>query len=133
MKKKIVGVSPDAGFTKGKQYIKLAENILLVDTPGIIPLNDADEVDLVLKDAIRVEKVKDPYFVVNELLKRIDNKILIDTYGFNFTDLDDFLEKFARKHGKLLRGNEPNVDESAKMVIRDWQRGKIRYYFLPPE
>ena len=127
-----VGTSPDAGFTKGKQYIRLSEDILLIDTPGVIPFDDLDDINLVLKNALRVEKVKEPYFVMEEILKKIDKKILVETYGITFSDLDDLLEKFARKRGKLLPGNEPNIEEAARIIIRDWQRGKIPYYFLPP-
>ncbi|MFX1450985.1 MAG: GTPase [Promethearchaeota archaeon] len=127
-----VGTSPDPGYTRGKQYIRLSEDILLIDTPGIIPIDDMDELNLVLKNALRIEKVKDPYFIIAEILKKTDKKILIKTYGIEFTDLDDLLEKFARKRGKLLPGNKPNVEEAARIIIRDWQRGKIPYYFFPP-
>ncbi len=126
-----VGTSPNAGFTRGKQFIRLTENILLIDTPGVIPFDDLDETNLVLKNALRIEKVRDPYLIMEEIMKKIDKQILENTYGIVFSDLDDLLEKFARKRGKLLPGNEPNVEEAARIIIRDWQRGKISYYFLP--
>ena len=128
-----VGTSPEAGFTRGKQYIRLSENILLIDTPGVIPYDDSDEINLVLKNAIRVEKIKDPYFVIDAMIQKIDKKIISETYKIEFSNLDELLEKFARKRGKILPGNEPNLDEAARIIIRDWQRGKIPYYVLPPE
>ncbi|MHA1300096.1 MAG: YlqF/YawG family GTPase [Candidatus Helarchaeota archaeon] len=127
-----VGTSPEAGFTRGKQFIRLSEDILLIDTPGVIPYDESDKINLVLKNALRVEKVEDPYFVVAEILNRVDKKIIETTYDIEFSDVDELLEKFARKRGKLLPGNEPNMDEAARIIIRDWQRGKIPYYFLPP-
>ena len=126
-----VGTSPEAGFTRGKQYIRISDDILLIDTPGIIPYDESDEVNLVLKNALRVEKVEDPYFVIAEMVNRVDKKIVETTYGIEFSDVDELLEKFARKRGKLLPGNKPNIDEAARIIIRDWQRGKIPYYFLP--
>jgi len=35
----------------------------------------------------------------------------------------EFLEKMARKRGKLLKGGEPDFDSIARTVLRDWQYG----------
>ena len=35
--------------------------------------------------------------------------------------------------GKLGKGGEPDVNTAAKMVLLDWQRGKIPYFEMPPE
>merc|ERR1711974_230182 len=43
----------------------------------------------------------------------------------------DFLEQMAKKAGRLLKGGEPDVNAVAKMVLNDWQRGKLPY-FVPP-
>ncbi|MHA1380458.1 MAG: GTPase [Candidatus Helarchaeota archaeon] len=128
-----VGTSPEAGFTRGKQFIRISENMILIDTPGIIPFDETDDINLVLKNALRVEKFKDPYFVVDKILNKIDKKIISNAYNIEFSDVDELLEKFARKRGKILPGNKPNLDEAARIIIRDWQRGKIPYYILPPE
>merc|ERR1712166_1142694 len=45
--------------------------------------------------------------------------------------MGDFLEKLAQKSGKLLKGGEPDINTIAKMILNDWQRGKIPY-FVPP-
>lgn len=39
----------------------------------------------------------------------------------------------ARLSGKLLKGGEPDINTAAKMVLQDWQRGKIPYFEPPPE
>merc|ERR1711990_1093472 len=44
-----------------------------------------------------------------------------------------FLEKMARKRGKLLKGGEPDFDSIARTVLRDWQYGKIPYLTQPDE
>merc|ERR1711860_249012 len=36
------------------------------------------------------------------------------------------------KYGKLLKGGEPDVNTVAKMVLNDWQRGKIPFFVPPP-
>lgn len=45
----------------------------------------------------------------------------------------DFLTQLARNSGKLLRGGEPDLNTAARMVLYDWQRGKIPYFALPPD
>ena len=58
---------------------------------------------------------------------------IIAIYGVPaWKDSDDFLDQMARKNGKLLKGGDPDKKTAAKMIIYDWQRGKIPYYTLPP-
>ena len=45
----------------------------------------------------------------------------------------DFLTQLAQLTGKLLRGGEPDLNTAARMVLYDWQRGKIPYFALPPD
>lgn len=35
--------------------------------------------------------------------------------------------------GKLGKGGEPDLNTAAKMVLYDWQRGKIPFFTPPPE
>lgn len=39
--------------------------------------------------------------------------------------------QIARKKGKLLKGGEPDVRIAARIVLSDWQRGRLPYY-VPP-
>lgn len=43
----------------------------------------------------------------------------------------DFLEQMAKRTGKLLKGGEPDTGVVSKMVLNDWQRGKIPFYVSP--
>lgn len=43
----------------------------------------------------------------------------------------DFLEKLANKAGRLLKKGEPDIGCVAKMVLNDWQRGKLPFYIVP--
>ncbi len=49
-----------------------------------------------------------------------------------WADATDFLTQLARASGKLGRGGEPDLNTTAKMVLHDWQRGKIPFFELPP-
>ena len=39
----------------------------------------------------------------------------------------------ARKLGKLTKGGIPINDMAARIVLNDWNSGKIKYFTLPPE
>lgn len=127
---KTVGVSPQAGFTRGKQYIQLSETIRLIDSPGIIPI-EGDELDLALKAGIKPEKINDIDSVVKEIIKRAGISTLTKIYNVQFTQLDELLKGIAQKRGKLLPGAVPDIYEAAKIIVRDWQRNKIPHYVLP--
>lgn len=83
---------------------------------------------------MRAERLEDPDYYIEDMIKKIDIQDLITIYGIPaWKDAQDFLEQFARKNGKLLKGAEPDVKTAAKMLLYDWQRGKIPYYHEPPE
>ena len=126
-----MGTSPQAGFTRGKQFINLTKDIRLIDSPGIIPI-EGDELDLALKATLTPEKISNVEAVVSEILKRTGNSALSKKYNIEFTGIDDLLEKVAERYGRLLSGGTPDTYEAAKIIIRDWQRGRIKYYCLPP-
>ncbi|MCL7026083.1 hypothetical protein MKW94_021523, partial [Papaver nudicaule] len=48
-------------------------------------------------------------------------------------DQEDFLIQLCRISGKLLKGGEPDMACVAKMVLHDWQRGRIPFFVPPPK
>ena len=119
------------GVTKALQRIRRGRLVIL-DTPGVFLIEDTSS--LVYKGALRVENLDDPVFHATELiekLKEIDKDVLKRTYGFDYEDPMKFLEEFAKRRGKLMKGGQPNIKEAAKIVLRDWQNGKIVIWILP--
>ncbi|KAF1742073.1 hypothetical protein MXB_5476 [Myxobolus squamalis] len=43
-----------------------------------------------------------------------------------------FLQKLSHKSGRLLKGGEPDIETVSKMIINDFQRGKLPYFVPPP-
>jgi nuclear GTP-binding protein len=130
--KKVCKVAPIAGETKVWQYITLMKKIYLIDCPGVVyPSGETDE-EKVLKGVVRVEMVQDPSIYIPAILKRVKPEYLAKTYKVEaWTTPTEFLEKVAQKSGKLLKGGEADVPTISKMVLNDWQRGKLPY-FVPP-
>jgi len=132
--KKVCNVAPIAGETKVWQYITLMKKIYLIDSPGVVMgcSGETDE-EKVLKGVVRVELVENPDDYIPAVLAKVKKEYMMRTYKLpsGWNDHNEFMEKLAQKSGKLLKGGEPDINTIAKMVLNDWQRGKIPY-FVPP-
>eukprot|EP01101_Sappina_pedata_P006638 TRINITY_DN3356_c0_g1_i1.p1 TRINITY_DN3356_c0_g1~~TRINITY_DN3356_c0_g1_i1.p1 ORF type:complete len:733 (+),score=379.35 TRINITY_DN3356_c0_g1_i1:104-2200(+) len=132
--KKVCKVAPVPGETKVWQYIQLFKRIFLVDCPGVVHGSGDSETDLVLKGVVRIVNLQDAADYVPKVLELVKRDYLIKTYGVqNWDDHIDFLTQLAAKSGRLLKGGEPDLNTCGKMVLSDWQRGKLPYFVAPPE
>uniref|UniRef100_A0A8C4XED5 Nucleolar GTP-binding protein 2 n=1 Tax=Erpetoichthys calabaricus TaxID=27687 RepID=A0A8C4XED5_ERPCA len=131
--KKVCNVAPIAGETKVWQYITLMRRIFLIDCPGVVYPSGDTETEIVLKGVVQVEKIKSPEDHIPTVLERAKSEYIRKTYKIDFWDSpQDFLEKLAFRMGKLLKGGEPDLSTVSKMVLNDWQRGRIPYFVKPP-
>lgn len=131
--KKVCNVAPIAGETKVWQYITLMRRIFLIDCPGVVYPSAETDTEKVLKGVVRVELVTSPEDYVVEVLKRVRPEYIKKNYRIeNWTSSTDFLEQLAKRSGKLLKGGDADIAAVAKMVLNDFQRGKLPYY-IPPD
>nr|ABF57441.1 guanine nucleotide binding protein-like 2 (nucleolar) [Bos taurus] len=131
--KKVCNVAPIAGETKVWQYITLMRRIFLIDCPGVVYPSEDSETDIVLKGVVQVEKIKTPEDHIGAVLERAKPEYISKTYKINsWENAEDFLEKLAFRTGKLLKGGEPDLRTVGKMVLNDWQRGRIPFFVKPP-
>lgn len=49
-----------------------------------------------------------------------------------FDSLTSFLLEVARAKGRLRKGGVPDLDGTARSILRDWVAGRIPYYTAPP-
>uniref|UniRef100_A0A671RUN5 Nucleolar GTP-binding protein 2 n=1 Tax=Sinocyclocheilus anshuiensis TaxID=1608454 RepID=A0A671RUN5_9TELE len=131
--KKVCNVAPLAGETKVWQYITLMRRIFLIDCPGVVYPSDDSETDIVLKGVVQVEKIRNPEDHIGAVLERAKAEYIQKTYRIlSWSSAEDFLEKLAFRTGKLLKGGEPDLSTVSKMVLNDWQRGRIPFFAKPP-
>ncbi|XP_022071263.2 nucleolar GTP-binding protein 2 [Acanthochromis polyacanthus] len=131
--KKVCNVAPLAGETKVWQYITLMRRIFLIDCPGVVYPSEDSESDIVLKGVVQVEKIKNPEEHIGAVLERAKPEYIQKTYRIpTWKSAEDFLEKLAFRTGKLLKGGEPDLSTVSKMVLNDWQRGRIPFFVKPP-
>lgn len=131
--KKVCKVAPIAGETKVWQYITLMRRIYLIDCPGVVYPSAETDTEKVLKGVVRVELVNNPEDYIAPVLERVKLEYIKKTYKVeDWKDHTDFLEKMAQRSGKLLKKGEPDITSVAKMILNDWQRGKLPFYCCPP-
>ena len=134
--KKKAGVSAKAGFTRVIQKIKLTNKIYLLDTPGIIPIAETDETDMAIKACMTADKLDDPLAVVEAIFQLLLHRREFErVYDISLSADDgppEVIQKIGRKRGKLVKGGLVNEPEVQKLIIRDWQSNKLRYYSEPP-
>ena len=130
--KKVSRVASESGFTKGMQKVKLSENIYLIDTPGVIPSSENSNLsnkDLVKHAQINVrnwDKVKEPEMIVYRLIKQYPG-VFEKFYSIQAGgDSEVLIEKLGRKKHILKKGNLVDNDRVARMILKDFQDGKIR-------
>ncbi|MBI5872160.1 50S ribosome-binding GTPase [archaeon] len=113
-----------SGFTKGMQLVKFMNNIYLLDSPGVFPYLEKDEVKGALMGAIDYSKVNEPEIVALEIIKLFKDKIR-GNYAVDFADEEDSLKKIALKKNFLKKRAEPDIERAARFLIKEWQEGRI--------
>ena len=134
MRSRAAAVSSVPGFTKVNQEVILDKNIRLIDSPGIV-FADGDSAATALRNCVNVEEMVDVLTPVQAVLERCPQAYLMQLYAipkFKSTDCIGFLALVARTTGKLKKGGIPNTDAAARIVLHDWNTGKIKYYCKPP-
>ncbi|XP_027934091.1 guanine nucleotide-binding protein-like NSN1 [Vigna unguiculata] len=131
----VVNVGSTPGLTRSMQEVQLDKNVKLLDCPGVVMLKSQEnDASIALKNCKRIEKL-DPISPVKEILKLCLPEQLVTLYkipSFNVGDVDDFLLKVAEAKGKRTKRGIFDVATAARIVLRDWNEGKIQYYTMPP-
>lgn len=118
----ITGNKP--GVTRGKQWLKVDQNVELLDTPGVLPPNFEDQNSA--KNLAYIGSIKDEVVDTTELaaellfdLKRLYPALLAARYK------TDNFEDICRSRGCIMRGGEIDFERGAKLIIDDFRKGRI--------
>ncbi len=121
--------------TKAKEII-LDKHVKLLDSPGVVfsSANGESEGATALRNCVKIERLTDPIAPVHEIIQRCPQEKLMVTYKTGkWADVDDFLRQASRSMGKLKKGGIPDLVASAKVILADWNAGKIPYFTQPPK
>lgn len=118
--------SSTSNFTKGIQFIRINDKITLIDTPGVFSNKEKDEMTHGITGAVGYGQIKDPVGVALKLIEE-NKKILCDFYKVQAsTENEEILKSIGHKYQRLAHGGEINEDATARIILKDWQSGKIR-------
>jgi ribosome biogenesis GTPase A len=129
----VVGVGNTPGFTKGSTEVELRNDVRILDCPGVV-MPGEDQGDVALRNAARIDHLTDPMIAIARLLQRCSQEQIGAVYSIgSFTDASDFIHQIGIRRGRIGPGGVVDEDEVARMVLKDWNDGKIGYFTLPPK
>ena len=124
-----VPTSSESGHTRGTQFVAGKGKFFLIDTPGVVPFEDRDEVLLGLMSGISPSKLQDPELVALELLNmfKASNPNALETYSLNpKLETEELLNQFGAKRNFLMKGAVVDERRAAIELLNEWHKGKIR-------
>ena len=140
--KKTAEVGNRPGVTKQKQWVRIGQNIELLDTPGVLwPKFEDEKVALNLayvgsiKDEV-IPKTDVAYQLLNFLYKIYKEEIILK---YKLTDEEQnsiitkdekydilvLMDIIARKRGAIVSGGEIDYEKVANIILNDFRTGKI--------
>ena len=143
-KKTTMQVGNKPGVTKQKQWIRLSNNIELLDTPGVLwPKFESEEVAMnlaytgTIKDEI-LPKVEIAYSLLRFLLYNYREK-LIERYKLNKDEIESILEQdneeniniyeimqlIGKKRGCIVSGGNVDDEKVSNIILEDFRTCKL--------
>lgn len=125
-----VGNKP--GVTKQKQWIKIDNNIELMDTPGMLwPRLDDQELAMHLafvgtigENSIDNEEIA--YYLIEYLKNTYPNK-LKERYNVELAEKEtmDIINEIAKKRGAIISGGNINMQKVSDIILNEFRSGKL--------
>lgn len=128
--KKAAGVQNKPGYTRGEQFIKVDKDFILLDTPGVLPMNYEDKkvaTNLALIGSIREEILPNEVLVKSLLilLREYYPSSLKEKYEIEVIEDDQtVLNKIAKRRGLMISG-EYDLVRAESTLLKDFKDGKL--------
>ena len=125
-KRSAAGVQNKPGYTRGEQYIKVNNDFILLDTPGILPMNYDDKktaINLALLGSVREEILPNEdlvVYLIKYLNKNYPNSL---KERFDVDDLSDFekvIDQISNRRGLL-----GNKEKAYSLLLKEFKEGKL--------
>ena len=128
--RRAAGVQNKPGYTRGEQFIKVNNDFILLDTPGVLPMNYDDKqvaTNLALIGSIR-EDILPNDALVKSLLYILRKKYpdsLRERYNIETIGNDEeVLRQVATRRG-LLTAGELDISKAEITLLKDFKDGKL--------
>lgn len=138
-KKQSAEVGNKPGVTRKNQWVRLNENINLLDTPGVLWPKFDDE--KLARHLAYIGTIKDEILDTDELALRLieelvekHKKELYARYkiseDFEYDMSYEIMDEIGKKRGCLVRGGEIDYTKVANIVLDEFRTGKIGNFTL---
>lgn len=132
LKKRVAKVGDEPAVTKMQQRLFLGNNIVLIDTPGLMwPKIEypTDGLMLAASHAIGVNAIieEEVAAFLGELLLQRYPALLASRYGLKTEGLDGIgvVEEIAMRRGFRLKGGEVDIEKAAHTLLQDYRSGAL--------
>ena len=139
-KKTTMTVGNKPGVTRQKQWIRIGNQIELLDTPGVLwPKFESEEVGLNLAYTGSIkEEILEKTEIAYNLLKFLDENYSNDLYAkykISEQEIDEIKDNpqytlelmylIGKKRGALISGGNIDEEKVAKIILDDFKNGRI--------
>ena len=128
--RRAAGVQNKPGYTRGEQFIKVNNDFILLDTPGVLPMNYDDKqraTNIALLGSIREDILPNDVLVKSLLyiLRGYYPDSLKERYDISeIKDDKNVLESVAIRRG-LKKGNELDIEKAEIILLKDFKDGRL--------
>jgi ribosome biogenesis GTPase A len=130
--RKVAKTGNEPAITKGLQKIRINEDLMFLDTPGILwPKihNENSGYRLAASGAIKdtATEVEDLAFYLSGFLLQQYPQLLVDRYDLDITPDNDveFLEQMGAKRGCLRSGGHVDLEKASTILVNEFRAGML--------
>ena len=130
-KRKAAGVQNKPGYTRGEQWIKVNKDFLLLDTPGILPMNYEDPrkaANLALIGAIREDILPNEQLgeILLAFLKNHYPNALLERYGIaEISDRVSVLNQICERRKIVNSVGENDIIRAEALLLKEFKDGLL--------
>lgn len=127
-------VGAKAGVTRQQQWVRVNPRLDLLDTPGIIPMKQDDQlrakklafVNSVSEHAYETESIA--FELLNILSKKYCEKA---KRHYNLDEnVELTIENIAKSRNWIVKGAQPDIERTSTFILCDFREGKIGRFIL---
>ena len=128
--KKAVQTGNTPGVTKTLSWIRINNDIELLDSPGILwpKLENQENAHILASLSSIKEEILDTDDISNFILKKMEQlypEALKERYKLDEIDYDTIYDDIAKKRGLLAKGGIPDYEKVTLVIIRDLKEGNF--------
>lgn len=130
--RKVAKTGNEPAITKGLQKIRIDEDLIFLDTPGILwPKihNENSGYRLAISGAIKdtATEVEDLAFYLSGFLLQHYPQLLVDRYKLDAIPSSDvdFLEKMGARRGCLRSGGRVDLEKASTILVKEFRAGML--------